>query len=117
MFDKYENKSCFNYEWMSYAIITFFYEPETVTASYNQDEIDNFLSTIQNEKSKKKTHYDLKIVKRFLYRKGESRDIEDIPPADLSPILCHFFHVTKKNLTTTMSHPPFDQYFQALNDI
>ena len=75
----------------------FFYEPETVTASYNQDEIDNFLSTIQNEKSKKKTHYDLKIVKRFLYGKEESRDIEDIPPADLSPILCHFFMSLKNH--------------------
>ena len=71
--------------------MTFFYEPETVTASYNQDETDKFLSTNQNEKTKKKTHYDLKIDKRFLAGKGESRDIEDIPPVDLSPILCHFF--------------------------
>ena len=74
----------------------FFYEPETVTANYNQDEIDNFFSTIQNEKTKKKTHYDLKIVKRFLAGKGKSRDIEDIPPADLSPILCNFFMSLKK---------------------
>ena len=76
--------------------MTYFYEPETLTASYNQDEIDNFLSTNQNEKTKKKTHYDLKIVKRFLAGKGERRDIEDIPPANLSPILCHFFMSLKK---------------------
>ena len=60
---------------------------------------------------------DGRIVGRFLAGKGESRDIEDIPPADLSQILCHFFMSQKKTLTTTMSHPPFDQYFQALNDI
>ena len=65
--------------------MTYFYEPETLTASYNQDEIDNFLSTNQNEKTKKKTHYDLKIVKRFLAGKGERRDIEDIPPAARLP--------------------------------
>jgi len=54
-------------------------------------DVDKLIQGEENKNTKKKTHYDLKLVKKFLEEeRREDREIEKIPPHELNVYLSQF---------------------------
>ena len=56
----------------------------------SSDDVNDFLSTERNSNTLKKTKSDLAIINQFLKSKGETREINHIPPHELNEIICMF---------------------------
>ena len=52
-------------------------------ASISDEEVKEFTEKLENENTKKKTLYDIKIFKEYLEACDEKREIEDITPVEL----------------------------------
>ena len=64
----------------------------------SDDDVNAFSEQQENENTKKKTLYDLKIFREFLETCDEKREIENIPPVELQAIIKKFvLAVRKKN--------------------
>ena len=59
----------------------------------SEDDIIKFCDEQENVNTTKKTIYDIAIFKEFLaiYHSCEDREIEDIPPKELQPIIRNFY--------------------------
>ena len=55
-------------------------------------DIDSFSEEQENENTKRKTFYDIKVFLEFLYSENEARNIHEIPPKELKDIGNKFFH-------------------------
>ena len=67
-------------------------------ASISDEEVKKFTKKLENEITKKKTLYDIKVFKEYLDACDEKREIEDITPVELQQILKKFvLAVRKKN--------------------
>ena len=61
-------------------------------------EIEMFIERQRPENTKKKTTYDINIVKRYFISINETREIEAIPAKELNILVSKFFmNVRKKN--------------------
>ena len=62
------------------------------------DEVKEFTEKLENENTKKKTLYAIKVFKEYLDACDEKREIEDITPVELQEIIKKFvLAVRKKN--------------------
>ena len=52
-------------------------------ASISDQEVKEFTEKLENENTKKKTLYDIKVFKEYLDACDEKREIEDITPVEL----------------------------------
>ena len=60
-------------------------------AEVSESDVEQFIEGEENANTKKKTFYDLKLVKKFLVEKRhEIREIEKIPPTELDSYLSQF---------------------------
>ena len=60
-------------------------------ARITNDDVNSLISNQENENTKKKTRYDLKIVKEYLLQEHkESRELAIIPPDELNIFLSQF---------------------------
>ena len=67
-------------------------------ASISDEEVTEFTEKLENEKTKKKTLYDIKVFKEYLDACDEKTEIEDITPVELQEIIKKFvLAVRKKN--------------------
>ena len=67
-------------------------------ASISDLEVKEFTEKLENENTKKKTLYDIKVFKEYLGVCDEKREIEDITPVELQEIIKKFvLAVRKKN--------------------
>ena len=64
----------------------------------SEDDIIKFCDEQENENTAKKTIYDIAIFKEFLaiYYSFEDREMEDIPPNELQPIIKNFILSVRK---------------------
>ncbi|XP_052216542.1 uncharacterized protein KIAA1958 homolog isoform X2 [Dreissena polymorpha] len=71
----------------------------TPTRNFRSVSLDSFLLENENLNTKKKTDNDIRLFKTFLKsHKNEARNIENIPPHELNPLVCEFLlGVTKKD--------------------
>ena len=74
---------------------------DLVTSSerlFREVDPDEFLQSNENNNTRKKTMYDMKLVNAYLMSKNETRLIQYIPPDELNNYLCNFIlAVTKKD--------------------
>ena len=67
-------------------------------ATISDLEVKEFTEKLENENTKKKTLYDIKVFKEYLDACDEKREIEDITPVELQEIIKKFvLAVRKKN--------------------
>ena len=67
-------------------------------AYISDEEVKEFTEKLENENTKKKTFYDIKVFKEYLDACDEKREIEDIMPVELQEIIKKFvLTVRKKN--------------------
>ena len=52
-------------------------------ASISDEEVKEFTEKLENENTKKKTLYDIKVFKEYLDARDEKREIEDITAVEL----------------------------------
>ena len=52
-------------------------------ASISDEEVEEFTEKLENENTKKKTLYDVKVLKEYFDACDEKREIEDITPVEL----------------------------------
>ncbi|XP_033730685.1 uncharacterized protein LOC117320126 [Pecten maximus] len=57
----------------------------------DNSDIDDFVNKQANKNTLSKTFYDLKLLRQFLSLENENREIYQIPPQELCPLLCKFF--------------------------
>ncbi len=64
----------------------------------SEDDISTFCDEQENKNTAKKTAYDIGIFKEFLaiYNSTEDREIQDIPPEELQPIIKNFILSVRK---------------------
>ena len=55
-------------------------------ASISDEEVKEFTEKLENENTKKKTLYDIKVFKEYLDDSDEKREIEDITPVELQSL-------------------------------
>ena len=65
-------------------------------ALLNDEQVKEFSEGFDNENTKKKTLYDLKVFKEFLDTCDEKREIEDIAPVELQEIIKKFVLAMRK---------------------
>ena len=58
--------------------------------SISNDDVNDFLSSEKNKNTLRKTKSDIATLNLFLKSKGETRDINHIPPRELNDIICMF---------------------------
>lgn len=65
---------------------------------FDIDDVDNFVNQQRNKNTLSKTLYDMKVLRQFMNTDeiNETRDIQDIPPNELCPLLCKFFLGVRK---------------------
>ena len=56
-------------------------------ASISDEEVKEFTEKLENENTKKKTLYDIKVFKEYLDACDEKREFEDITPMELQEII------------------------------
>ena len=67
-------------------------------AEVSESDVEKFIEGEENANTKKKTFYDLKLVKTFLVEeRHEIREIEKIPPTELDSYLSQFVLATRTN--------------------
>ena len=59
-------------------------------------DVTNIVANQKNKSTASKTFYDLKLLKYFMLKQEESREVHEIPPPELGPILCKFFVSVRK---------------------
>ena len=69
----------------------------------SDDDVNAFSEQQENENTKKKTLYDLKIFREFLETCDEKREIENITPVKLQAIIKKFVLAVRKKTATSMS--------------
>ena len=69
-------------------------DPRFVTLP--DDAVQDFILRQENRNTAKKTFYDMKLVKTFLQKKGETREAHDIPPNELDNYLSNFVLSVRK---------------------
>ena len=67
----------------------------------SDDDVNAFSEQQENENTKKKTLYDLKIFREFLETCDEKREIENVTPVELQAIIKKFVLVVRKKKTAT----------------
>ncbi|CAH3192328.1 unnamed protein product, partial [Porites evermanni] len=65
-------------------------------ASISDKEVKEFTEKLENENTKKKTLYDIKVFKEYLDAYDEKREIEDITPVELQEIIKKFVLAARK---------------------
>ena len=65
-------------------------------ASISDEEVKEFTEKLENENTKKKTLYDIKVFKEYLDACDEKREIEDITPVELQEIIKKFVLAVRK---------------------
>ena len=66
--------------------------------SVTSEDVSNFVRDNENKKTAAKTKQHVKLVTEYFTSVGEDRDLHDIPPHDLDPLLSRFFlAVRQKN--------------------
>ena len=69
----------------------------------SDDDVNAFSEQQENENTKKKTLYDLKIFREFLETCDEKREIENVTPVELQTIIKKFVLAVRKKRATSMS--------------
>ena len=64
----------------------------------SEEDVNTFCDEQENKNTAKKTTYDIGIFKEFLaiYNSTEDREIQDIPPEELQPIIKNFILSVRK---------------------
>ena len=57
----------------------------------DNEAVETFVDQQKNKNTKRKTHSDLKTWYTWCAKHGETRELKDIPPAELDCLLGHFF--------------------------
>ena len=65
-------------------------------ASISDEEVKEFTEKLENENTKKKTLYDIKVFKEYLDACDEKREFEDITPVELQEIIKKFVLAERK---------------------
>lgn len=65
-------------------------EEEVPRFALFEGKIDDFIHEQENENTRAKTDRDVSLIKTFLQRKVELRNVEEIPPAQLNELLSEF---------------------------
>ena len=65
--------------------------------------MDDFIDDQENKNTRAKTDRDIILLKTFLQTKGESRNVEEIPPANLDDFLSEFILNLRAKEGKTMS--------------
>ena len=63
----------------------------------NDEDIEKFVDQQKNTNTKRKTDSDLRKWYQWSEEHGETRELKDIPPAELDRLLSHFFVTVRKN--------------------
>ena len=72
----------------------------------SESDVEKFIEGEENANTKKKTFYDLKLVKKFLIEKRhEIREIENIPPTELDSYLSQLLVVIEMGILEHFSTP------------
>ena len=58
-------------------------------------DVDKLIETEENGNTKRKTLYDINLIKQFLTEHGESRSIEEIPAVELNNYLNKFIFAAR----------------------
>ena len=69
----------------------------------SDDDVNAFSEQQENENTKKKTLYDLKIFREFLETCDEKREIENVTPVELQAIIKKFVLAVRKKKKTATS--------------
>ena len=77
----------------------------------SDDDVNAFSKQQENENTKKKMLYDLKIFREFLETCDEEREIENITPAELQAIIKKFVLAVRKKKTATSMCPRLSELF------
>ena len=75
-------------------------------ASISDEEVKEFTEKFENENTKKKTLYDIKVFKEYLDACDEKREIEDITPVELQEIISkNLFLLCERKMVNTNPRP------------
>ena len=55
-----------------------------------EETVDDFIDNQENKNTRAKTDRDIILLRKFLQTKGESRNVVEIPPANLDEFLSEF---------------------------
>ena len=88
----------------------------TPTRKFRSVSVDSFLLENENLNTRKKTNNDIRLFKTFLNNhKNEARNIENIPPQELNPLVCEFLlGVTKKD-GSEYEHTSLRAFLSSIN--
>ena len=81
----------------------------------SDDDVNAFSEQQENDNTKKKTLYDLKIFREFLETCDEKREIENITPAELQAIIKKFGLAVRKKTTATSMSPRLSELFYKVS--
>ena len=81
----------------------------------NDEKVKEFSESFDNENTKKKTLYDLKLFKEFLDTCDEKREIEDIAPVELQEIIKKFVLAVRKKNGEEYEPSSIRAFIQSIN--
>ena len=90
-------------------------ENKIMAAARFVDDVNAFSEQQENENTKKKTLYDLKIFREFLETCDEKREIENITPAELQAIIKKFGLAVRNKTTATSMNPRLSELFYKVS--
>ena len=78
-----------------------------------QGTVDDFIDDQENKNTRAKTNRDIILLKTFLQTKGESKNVEEIPPANLDDFLSEFILTvrTKEGKTISLHLSEGEKFF------
>ena len=74
-------------------------------AFISDEEVKEFTEKLENENTKKKTLYDIKVFKEYLDACDEKREIEDITPVELQESSKNSFLLCERKMVNTNPCP------------
>ena len=84
-------------------------------ASISDEEVKEFTEKLENESSKKKTLYDIKVFTEYLDACDEKKEIEDITPAELQEIIKKFVLAVRKKNGEEYETSPLRAFIQSID--
>ena len=79
------------------------------------EEVKEFTEKLENENTKKKTLYDLKVFNEYLDASDEKREIEDITPVELQEIIKKFVLAVRKKNGEEYEPSPLRAFIQSID--
>ena len=86
-------------------------------ASISDDEVKEFTEKLENENTKKKTLYDIKVFKEYLDACDEKREIEDIRPWNCKKSSKNLFLLCERKMVKNTNPRPSERLSKASTGI